>query len=62
MFWAKADVLKPFVNLDLQWNDYPQEPLALDGTFLHAIERMFTLTCYQKGYDIVTTYLPHISR
>ncbi len=62
MFWAKADVLKPFVNLDLQWNDYPQEPLALDGTFLHAIERMFTLTCYQKGYDIVTTYLPHKTR
>ena len=62
MFWAKAAVLKPFVDLNLTWEDYPDEPLPTDGTHLHAIERMLTLSCYQQGLDIATTYLPDTMR
>ncbi len=40
MFWARADKLRPLIELDLTWADYPAEPLAIDGTLLHAIERM----------------------
>ena len=40
MFWARADKLRPLIELDLTWTDYPAEPLATDGTLLHAIERM----------------------
>ena len=62
MFWVKAAVLKPFVDLNLTWEDYPDEPLPTDGTHLHAIERMLTLSCYQQGLDIATTYLPDTMR
>ena len=34
----------PLINLDLQWDDYPEEPLLYDGSSLHAIERLLTLT------------------
>lgn len=62
MFWAKAEVLKPFIDLDFTWQDYPPEPLPDDGTILHAIERMFALICYQQGLSIATTYLPWTTR
>lgn len=62
MFWAKAEILKPFVDLGFSWQDYPEEPLPIDGTMLHAIERMFALICYQRGLTIATTYLPWTKR
>ncbi|WP_018604638.1 rhamnan synthesis F family protein [Uliginosibacterium gangwonense] len=43
MFWARTSALAPLVNLKLDWNDYPDEPLPYDGTLLHAIERLFPL-------------------
>jgi glycosyltransferase involved in cell wall biosynthesis len=44
MFWARTRALIPFMNLQLQWHDYPEEPLPYDGTVLHAIERLLPLT------------------
>jgi lipopolysaccharide biosynthesis protein len=41
MFWARAEKLRPLFELSLTWSDYPAEPLATDGTLLHAIERIF---------------------
>ena len=43
MFWARTAALVPLINLDLQWGDYPEEPLPYDGTSLHAIERLLPL-------------------
>ena len=40
MFWARADLLRRFTDLGLGWSDYPPEPLPVDGTMLHAIERL----------------------
>lgn len=62
MFWAKPTILKPFIDLDLKWSDYPQEPLDNDGTMLHAIERMFALVCYRQNLEIATTYIPGTAR
>lgn len=41
MFWLSAEFLQHFVALDLQWDDYPIEPVGKDGTMLHALERLF---------------------
>ena len=44
MFWARTCALSPLIDLNLQWDDYPPEPLPYDGTLLHAIERLLPLT------------------
>ena len=44
MFWARTCALSPLIDVNLQWDDYPQEPLPYDGTLLHAIERLLPLT------------------
>lgn len=61
MFWARREVLDPFFNLDLNWNDYPSEPLSLDGTMLHAIERVIPIVAHVKGYKTMLTYTPGVN-
>jgi glycosyltransferase involved in cell wall biosynthesis len=41
MFWIRSSILSKFVELQLAWSDYPDEPLPADGTVVHAIERLF---------------------
>lgn len=62
MFWLRAEVLKPLLDLQLQWEDYPDEPLAQDGSMLHAIERIFGLLPGFMGLRSATTYTPGVSR
>lgn len=62
MFWLRAEVLKPLVQLGLDWSDYPEEPLAQDGSILHALERVFGLVAEQMGLSTAVTYVPGISR
>jgi glycosyltransferase involved in cell wall biosynthesis len=49
MFWVKANVLSPFVDLKLDWEDYPAEPLPYDGSILHALERLFPIVAAHRG-------------
>lgn len=62
MFWLRAEVLKPLVQLNLTWDDYPDEPLAQDGSILHALERFFGLLPEQVGLETALTYIPGVSR
>jgi Rhamnan synthesis protein F len=41
MFWARSSVIRPLVDLNLGWEDYPPEPVRINGTLLHAVERIF---------------------
>ncbi len=50
MFWARPQALAPLWNLRLGWEDYPVEPLAEDGTLLHAIERLLPAVAESQGY------------
>jgi lipopolysaccharide biosynthesis protein len=52
MFWARVDALKPFFDLNLSWDDYPEEPLPCDGTMLHALERLIPAVVRNQGYNI----------
>jgi len=62
MFWARSEALKPLLNLNLQWEDYPEEPLPIDGSMLHAIERLFGIIPEQIGYRTMLTHVPGLRR
>ena len=43
-FWAKYDALKPLFDLNLTYEDFPQETLPQEATISDAIERLICLT------------------
>jgi Rhamnan synthesis protein F len=55
MFWARTAALKPLLDLNLQWEEYPEEPLPIDGSMLHALERIFGILSHFSGYRTVVT-------
>jgi lipopolysaccharide biosynthesis protein len=57
MFWARPRALKPLMDLGVAWSDYPQEPVPMDGTLLHTLERMLTFSALHAGYRYATTYV-----
>lgn len=62
MFWISKFHMQPFVNLHLTWDDYPEEPLEIDGTQLHAIERFFGMIAQKNGVKTMCTYLHDFGR
>ena len=62
MFWMRSEALQSFVDLGLQWRDYPIEPLANDGTMLHALERLFGVVPQLQGWSTAVTYTPGVVR
>jgi lipopolysaccharide biosynthesis protein len=48
-FWAKSAALRPLMDMRLGWSDFPEEPLPVDGTLAHAIERSLLYFCEAKG-------------
>lgn len=51
VFWAKSDALKKLLQREWKYNDFPKEPLPLDGTFNHAVERILPFVAQDAGYD-----------
>ncbi|MCQ2390810.1 MAG: rhamnan synthesis F family protein [Kiritimatiellae bacterium] len=43
MFWARTDFLESFFELPLTYDDFPEEPIGVDGSPAHALERLFFL-------------------
>ncbi|MFA6036684.1 MAG: rhamnan synthesis F family protein [Legionellales bacterium] len=62
MFFARSTALKPLFKLHLDWSDYPEEPLAYDGSLLHAIERMFPYIVESQNMKCAVTHVPGITR
>ena len=62
MFWARSAAMEPFLGLDLTWEDYPPEPLPVDGSFLHAMERLIPFVAKEAGYEFATSHLPGVGR
>jgi SAM-dependent methyltransferase/glycosyltransferase involved in cell wall biosynthesis len=62
MFWTRPNALEPLLRLGLTWDDYPREPLPIDGTMLHALERLLVSVTEDAGYRYLTTYLPRFVR
>lgn len=50
-FWARTDALRPvFEHKRWTYDSFPAEPLPEDGTYLHAIERIYPFAAQSKGY------------
>lgn len=58
MFAARPAALKPLLDLDLQWQDYPAEPVPDDGTILHGLERILPLVVRKAGYVVRAVRVP----
>jgi hypothetical protein len=50
MFWARSESLKPLLSHKWSYEDFPEEPIANDGTILHAMERMLVHICHCQGF------------
>jgi lipopolysaccharide biosynthesis protein len=61
MFWARPKALGPLLNLGLQWSDYPDEPVAYDGTLLHALERIVPLVARHARLEVAGVRAPGTS-
>lgn len=62
MFWIRSSVLAKFVELELAWNDYAPEPLPIDGTIQHAIERLFGVAPTTMGMGSAVTNVRGLTR
>ena len=62
MFWSRPEALAPLLRLRITPDEYPPEPLPIDGTILHALERLLPLVVEQAGYHYATTYLHQFVR
>jgi hypothetical protein len=51
MFWSRSTVIKPLLDCNFTFNDFPEESGQLDETLGHAIERLFFFSCELAGYD-----------
>ena len=51
MFWFRPEILLPFSDMLTVWERPPLEPLPLDGTCLHAVERLIAHACEAQGFE-----------
>lgn len=49
-FWVRSDALRPVFSKKWIYDDFPDEPIADDGTLLHAIERIYPFAAQSVGY------------
>lgn len=57
MFWARPEALMPLLRLKLGDADFPPEPLPIDGTVLHTLERIIPFAAAEAGFEYATTYV-----
>ncbi|MBF0375943.1 MAG: glycoside hydrolase family 99-like domain-containing protein [Desulfamplus sp.] len=55
MFWFRPEALKRILSLNISSKDYPIEDRQIDGTIMHAIERIITLCARISGYKYIDT-------
>jgi lipopolysaccharide biosynthesis protein len=60
MFWGTMASFLPLVPYFVEHDHYPPEPVALDGTFLHAVERCYSYLLAPAGYAIGFLFPPLI--
>jgi len=50
MFWARTDALADLFSYDWHYDDFPEEPMPIDHTISHEIERIFCFCAQNRGY------------
>ena len=56
MFWARTDCLKPLFDIPISYDMFPKEPIGIDGTMAHALERLFFIWVKDSGRKIFKAY------
>ncbi|MBI1980728.1 MAG: hypothetical protein HYS63_04080 [Methylocystis sp.] len=51
MFWGRTAAIRPLLDLDIDFADFPQESGQVDGTLAHAIERSVLLIAESAGFE-----------
>lgn len=50
VFWFRPKALRRLFEYGWRYEDFPEEPVGYDGTFLHAVERIIPYVVQQEGY------------
>lgn len=50
MFWFRPDAIRPLIDYEWKYDDFPKEPNQNDGTILHGIERLYGFVTQAQGY------------
>ncbi|MEG2833345.1 MAG: rhamnan synthesis F family protein [Ruthenibacterium sp.] len=61
-FWFRTAALMPLLKKQWQYTDFPCEPNGLDGTILHALERLYPFAVQQAGYYPATVMSDQFAR
>lgn len=54
VFWARKEVLEKLFHMNWKYEDFPDEPMPVDFTISHAIERIFGYIAQDAGYKAGT--------
>lgn len=50
VFWFRTAALKKLFTYDWKYDDFDEEPMDMDGTISHAIERCYSYVAQSEGY------------
>jgi len=50
MFWFRVESMQKLFEYNWDYEDFPEEPNKIDGTILHAIERIYPFVVQDAGY------------
>ena len=62
-FWCRRSAIAKVLDHPWDYNDFDPEPLAVDGTLSHSIERIYPYAAFDSGY-LTASVIPekHINR
>jgi len=60
MFWYRPIALKKLFYENISYNDFPEEPIGINGTLAHAIERLPSYVATNAGYETKLYLNPEI--
>lgn len=49
VFWCRTAAMKKLFEYNFRFSDFPDEPMPVDGTISHAIERLFPYVAQSEG-------------
>ena len=53
MFWFRPKAIVQILDSDIDYKDFPEEPIGNDGTIAHGLERLFSYVTRLNGYDYI---------
>lgn len=61
-FWSRTDALKKLLDHPWTYEDFPKEPLDVDGQISHALERCFAFVAQDSGYYTAVAMTPEYAQ